>query len=452
MSKSSTFPTLRKAFGHTFTIRFVLMAIGFGTSVLVARALGAEGRGEYALILVVIQLLAPIGGILHGGNSILVGRNPEWFAYLVMQTIAWCTLLAVVVCSGMLLLPDGVLATIFGRTDLATIAVVTFTLWGMTSEAGLRDLLMGRQRFFFVNWTELGSAVFHLTGALTLFLWSKTLGVIFILSVVSAKNAIKVFTYLSRWGCSTSGIYVKNIHRKLLSSSLKIGTRKVILGISTMLILKVDIWLLGYMSEESTIGIYHVAVGVCTVFLAITQVLNSLVKAKSVSEKGGAGRAVLVSKMVLIAGIIGCAIMARFGEIFFRNIYGSEFASAYDPATILIIALVGWGYSSPLAGYIVGKRKYPWFVVIGAIIALVLNVGLNFWWIPIWKANGAAFASLATYIFMMSLFVYEFWKNTDIYLTQFFWVNEDERELLVNMFNNILAEVSQRVKMHRGRG
>ena len=450
MSKSSTFPTLRKAFGHTFTVRFVLMAIGFGTSVLVARALGAEGRGEYALILVVIQLLAPIGGVLHGGNSILVGKNPERFAYLVMQTIAWCTLLAVVVCSGMLLLPDGVLETIFGRTDLATIAVVTFTLWGMTSEAGLRDLLMGRQRFFFVNWTELGSAVFHLTGALTLFLWSKTLGVIFILSVVSAKNAIKVFTYLSRWEYSTS-IDVKNTRGKLLSNSLKIGTRQAIFGISTMLVLKVDIWLLGYMSEESTVGVYHVAVGVCTVFLAITQVLNSLVKAKSVSEKGGAGRAVLVSKMVLIAGIIGCAIMVRFGEIFFRNIYGSEFASAYDPATILIIALVGWGYSSPLAGYIVGKRKYPWFMVISAIIALILNIFLNFWWIPIWKANGAAFASLVTYILMMSLFIYEFWKNTDIYLTQFFWLDEDERELLVNMSNNILVEVSQRVKMHRWR-
>jgi len=416
------------------------MTIGFGTSVLVARALGAGGRGQYALILVVIQLLAPIGGILHGGNSILVGENFERFDNLVVQTITWCTLLAVVVCGGMLLLPNGVLEIIFGRTDLATIAVVTFTLWGMTSEAGLRDLWMGRQRFFFVNWTELGSAVFHLTGALILFLWSTTLGIIFILSVVSAKNAIKVFTYLSKWGRTQSSINVTPNYKRLLTRSFGIGKRQVLFGVSTMLVLKVDVWFLSYMSKDSTVGIYHVAVGVCTVFLALTQVLNSLIKAKSVSEKGGARRAVLVSKLVLIAGIIGYSIMTLFGDTFFRYVYGSEFAQAYTPATILIIALVGWGYSSPLAGYIVGKKQYPWFVVIGAIITLVFNIGLNYWWIPTWQAEGAAFASLVSYIFLMSVFVYEFWRKTNIYAAQFFWLGESERELLLTMSKNVLEK------------
>jgi O-antigen/teichoic acid export membrane protein len=425
------------------------MVIGFGTSVLVARALGAEGRGEYALILVVIQLLAPIGGILHGGNSILVGESFERLDYLVVQTIVWCTLLAVVVCGGMLLLPNRVLETIFGRTDLATIGVVTFTLWGMTSEAGLRDLWMGRQRFFFVNWTELGTAVFHLTGAFTLFLWSKTLGVIFILSVVSAKNAIKVFSYLSEWEHAQNSSHFIKRYRKLISGSLKIGTRQVIFGISTMLILKVDIWLLGYLSQKSTVGIYHIAVGVCTVFLALTQVLNSLIKAKSVSETGGADRAVLVSKLVLVAGIIGSALMVTFGEVFFRYIYGSAFAPAYNPATILIIALIGWGYSSPLAGYIVGKEKYPWFVVISAIVALIFNVGLNIWLIPIWKASGAAFASLVAYIFMMSVFTYEFWRNTDTYFAQFFLFSRDEIKLIASVANKILGQVNESCKLHR---
>ena len=86
-----------------------------------------------------------------------------------------------------------------------------------------------------------------------------------------------------------------------------------------------------------------------------------------------------------------------FGDLAIKILYGEEFAAAGKPLKIITwytafsylgVARNAWIVSE-------GKQKYLKYIY---ACAAILNVILNFVFIPFWGASGAAFASLITQI------------------------------------------------------
>ena len=90
------FPFIKKAVNsdlsqkvvETFVTRILLIGIGLVTSVIVARILGPEGRGLYAVALAVGAIGMQFGNLgLHASNTYYVSRDRSLLPLLVSNTL-----------------------------------------------------------------------------------------------------------------------------------------------------------------------------------------------------------------------------------------------------------------------------------------------------------------------------------------------------------------------------
>ncbi|NIR45300.1 MAG: polysaccharide biosynthesis protein, partial [Gammaproteobacteria bacterium] len=77
-------------------------------------------------------------------------------------------------------------------------------------------------------------------------------------------------------------------------------------------------------------------------------------------------------------------------------LYGVEFLPAVGPFWLLLPGIISIAVGRVLSSDLNG-RGLPGAVARANGLALVLNLALNLWWIPIWGASGAAAATTVSY-------------------------------------------------------
>jgi O-antigen/teichoic acid export membrane protein len=168
------------------------------------------------------------------------------------------------------------------------------------------------------------------------------------------------------------------------------------------LIAKTDILMIGYFTDTTNVGIYSVAVSISNVtsfiLVAINTVFaprisalyhqNKLKELKNiysfVTKWGLAATLVLFSAIVLYPD----AIMLSFGKDFLNGSYALIIISF---GHIVNMAVGSAGYINIMTGY----RKIELY---NSISVLLLNVTLNYFFIPIYGIEGAAVASLVSLV------------------------------------------------------
>jgi hypothetical protein len=85
--KTKTSDFVRKV-AETFLTRILLIGIGLITSVIVARVLGPEGRGLYAVAATIAAMGVQLGNLgLHASNTYYVAQKPELLPFLMGNTL-----------------------------------------------------------------------------------------------------------------------------------------------------------------------------------------------------------------------------------------------------------------------------------------------------------------------------------------------------------------------------
>jgi O-antigen/teichoic acid export membrane protein len=77
-------------------------------------------------------------------------------------------------------------------------------------------------------------------------------------------------------------------------------------------------------------------------------------------------------------------------------LFGTTFAPAVPMFRILIAATIVYGMNNILSNHLAAEGL-PWPAVGIWLVALVINLGLNLYWIPGQGGQGAAYASLVAY-------------------------------------------------------
>ena len=144
--------------GSTLAARGLLVAVAFGTSILLARGLGAAGRGEYAVATAVSSIgiqLASLG--MHTSSAWFVARDPRQLGRLLVNGLV----VGSVVGGGLAVLV-GLAATAF--PSLAPIPTILVLLSLVAIPFGLANLVvlnltLGLDRIRDFNALELGQRV-----------------------------------------------------------------------------------------------------------------------------------------------------------------------------------------------------------------------------------------------------------------------------------------------------
>jgi O-antigen/teichoic acid export membrane protein len=369
------------------------LASGLLTSIMLARSLGASGRGELALLLQTPALVATALGFgIGSASTYFVGRDMrtpgEAFADSTVVIIPASLLgapVAVVMSSTMPGL-DGV------TTGLMALAAITIPLTlGLLLTTGIAT---GIKR---IEALALRQSVASLGGLalIALLFFSGRLNVASALSATILANVGTLAATVSVCGRQIRRTIARpSLHR--LTATAGYSARAHLSAVAGLLGRRQDVLLLGYLGTASQVGIYAVGTLLAELLWQLSSAISSPLMARSLQadETDGALIAAQAGRITFAVTLAAMVCLAATAFPLIGMLYSPAFMPAGWVFMLLAPGVLIYGIGSVLAQYMLAQGRL--FLGTSIVIA-VSNLLLNLLAIPLWGVYGAALASTVSY-------------------------------------------------------
>ena len=369
--------------------------LSVATGILLARTVGAEGKGLYTVAMTLPIMVAAIGQL---------GMGQALIYYLRQRVLSREQIL------GTLILADAVLGTglfvlaIWGAPELSTnlfrgldptliwVAALFIPVRLVVSQ--LKALLrgLGRMRAFSVVSTFQGAAAL---GAVLL-MWAG--GDLEIARILSAQLAIELCLVGVCALLACRGMALPRPGLGTLRRLLGFGLRSHVVYILVLLEKRFDILLVNAFLDPARVGIYTVAVGLAQLVSLMSNSMGLVLYPRIAGASSKEVREFLprISRLTLLTSALLAAALLAVGQFVIWILYGGEFADAYAPLVLLLPGVIMLGLSLVCETYLRGTGR-PGISSVVAALSFATNLMLNLVLIPRYGIAGAAFASSVSY-------------------------------------------------------
>ena len=385
---------------ETFATRVLLIGIGLITSVIVARILGPEGRGLYAVAAAIGAIGVQFGNLgLHASNTYYVAKDRSLLPALVGNTFVVSfafggggAFAAWIVFS---LWPD--LAPVNGFLLIIALTWIPFGLAYML----MQNLLLGLQEVRAYNVVELTTKIlsvclitvviaFNLTSVETVF--SAGLVSLFI-SFLWALWRLKPHLY--KMPLPSLPLFTKNI---------RYGLKAYIATFFAFLVLRIDLLMVKYILGSEQAGYYSIAATMADMVYMLPVVVGTILFPKlsalsDVRKKWELAKKISYGVGCLMLVLVVAAVLLAEPVVGF--LYGKAFLSAVPAFIWLMPAILLLSVNTVLMNYF-ASIGMPSIVIYSPGVAALLNIVLNIYLIPGWGCVGAAWSSVAAYGMMLA--------------------------------------------------
>ncbi len=187
------------------------------------------------------------------------------------------------------------------------------------------------------------------------------------------------------------------------SKLLAVSWPLIFSNLSVMIYLYVDQIMLGQLATAKAVGIYAVAVKISEnwgfLVLTITRsVTPHIIEAKKISEKLYYQRLQNICNLSALIFYIVAISLTFFSKPLIVLLFGREYASAGIVLSIHIWSSI-WMFFGNIKQVWVATEELTKFALTASFMGAIINIGLNFWLIPIYQEVGAAIATVISYTF-----------------------------------------------------
>ena len=286
-------------------------------------------------------------------------------------------------------------APVFQSAILWGLLTLPFKLLSILSNQLLRNQFKKR---LFVGF-NVATAVITI-GSAVLLLWKTDLGIkgIF-LSVLLGDLLVLPFRLRA-----VTEFLILRFNFSLLKEVLAYGVPFLPVSIAYWVFSGADRFMLEQMTDFATVGRYTVAVtlsGVMSVLAGGIANAWSPIAVKTYEEDQAVAKVLYARflKVLIFFPLIFIAGMCFLGKEVFSLILSKEYQEIFYPTLLIIIGISFKLSTQVTASGISLKKKTKYFTYITLIIAF-LNIGLNYLLIPVFREEGAALATMISYIFL----------------------------------------------------
>ncbi len=393
----------------TFTTGVLNLLLGVGTSVILARVLGPEGRGIYALAALLPSLIVTFGNLGIGPATVYYVARGDFRR---QEILGNNILLSIGIGSVGVL--AGLVVVIFFRENVfpgvssgyLLLALVLVPVEIFFSYA--RYVLLGAQRIKEFNYVQIAQSALFL-GFIALALLGLRVGVTgAILAALFTWLVIDVLVF--RLAKQVAG----GIHLKPNNSYIKrattYGIQAHLSNILGFLNYRVDMFLVNGFLGPAAVGLYAVGVGLVEKLWMVSQAASTVLFPRVAAETEEERRkefTPLVARTVLWTTALGALVLAFLSRWIVLFLYSEAFLPAVGALQALLVGIVALSAGRVLANDIAG-RGYPGLNIYIGMAAVMTNIVLNLLWIPRYGIVGAAWASTVSYSvsFLSALFFY----------------------------------------------
>lgn len=199
----------------------------------------------------------------------------------------------------------------------------------------------------------------------------------------------------------------KNLSKSLLKDSFYV----MLSSAALFIYLKVDQVIIGKLLDNSSVGLYAVAVKLSEIWYFIpgiisTSLFPAIINAKEIGEKVYRNRLKFFYFLLGGLSLLIAIPISIFAKPIILFMFGSGYANAASILQIYIWSGVGIFLSTGTNQYMVAEGMLKSIFILN-LFGMILNIVLNFILIPLIGLNGSALASLISYCFI-PLFVFSF--------------------------------------------
>ncbi len=435
-----------------FLVQVTGLISGFVVSVLTARILGADGRGDFALLLNTSNFLVLLLGmnlspaIVHAISS---NRTP------LRQTVNSISLVIIILVLACLLtllfFPFKKFDFLLPESRNPFYTKVVLLVMFITSTTGI-----------LINSFLNGKKLFREQQKLYIFFVPVILAMYITLYSTHSKLSFSSFiiyyvviTFLQILGAYY--LYARYMRPPFKFVFLNTGQLKYILAYSLtayianlfqFLSYRMDFWFVKYYNGSEQLGIYSLAVSLAQMLWLLPQAIATIFLAYSgsgnhdtvVNQTNALTRIAL--SVLLVAGGVLFLVMGFMIPFF----YGNEFSNAVFLFRVLLLGIIPFSITTIIASYFGGKGQVR-INMYGGIIGFIFCLCFDIILIPVYGNKGAAIATVISYCVSTIYTIYVYIKASDSSLRQLFVLNKQDIIFLKAKFKSILvADTSRKSK------
>jgi O-antigen/teichoic acid export membrane protein len=380
---------------QTYATQLAAAFLSLGNVLIIARALGPEGRGQVAFLTAVAWLAASLATLgLQEANVNFASSDPDSRRSLATNSVVLSLLFGgttIVLLTGLI----AVFPAVAGDSD-PTLRAITFAfLPVIVLQIVLRLLVQADYGFGVTNLAFVLAPILNVTFN----------GVCAALGVLSVGTALGVWLAGQALECA---IFVWYVHRRLAGfghADLALARRAVGFGAKAhagrvMLLgnYRLDQWFVGAIAGSRELGLYSVAVAWAEALWYLPTALASVQRPDLVraGRREAARQATRVFRAATLVTAVLALIMVAAAPILCVTVFGEDFRGSIDMLRILAFAAFGVVALKLFGSALVAQgRPLLQTTAIGAgfVCTIVLDIVL----IPPFGGTGAAIATLTTH-------------------------------------------------------
>ncbi len=340
--------------------RDVLVSVGFtglivlsalANSVVIARMVGTEGRGLYALLVAVTALAWPLaGGGLNHAATWRVGGGDDVSRVATLNHV-WAALVLLVgggVAAAVLALHRGIPGGDVALVALAASLIVPAMVYCELT----RGLVLGQKRVWAYNGIALASALCLLAANLFLLRGGSryvlvTLGIAYWVPAL----AIGLLHLVRLRQARPPG-------RELTRRSLRYGVRAAGATLAETTLMRVDVLLMAVWIPVADVGIYSTADQCAHMVALLGIVAGRMMLAQSAADPDGRqtrSKLGLAARLLIAVTALGTVLAAATAWFLIPLIFGEAFAPAWVGVLVLMPAALGKGLYALFSTYLLGQ-------------------------------------------------------------------------------------------------
>lgn len=421
------------------------MIVGLAVVTIIARVLGPEGQGQYAVIILLPTMLMTLlnmgvqsASVFHIGQ-----RNYS------IQTVYSTNLLIAVFLSlfsvalGLIvihIIGDNVFSDVPNHYLLLILLVIPILYMNKLFQA----IFQGCQDFKSFNIIIITTQVVNLlfvilivyllplglVGALISFFIGQIITLITIMQLLKKRLSIKLVD--------------RSVSTSLIKQSFSYGVKAHLSNILAFINYRADIILISYFMNPVAVGVYVIAVTISEKMWVFSQAISTVLfpRISSYSEETQRNKLTsMVSKIVLYISAIVAIVVFFTVDSLVIIIFGIEYIESSTIIKILLPGIVLFSMDKILSNDLAG-RGLPIINFRVSLITVMINITLNIALIPLYGLSGAAIATTTGYCITWIIKVITFSKITSTSLTSLFLITKDEFIL----YKGVLVSIGKKIR------
>lgn len=383
----------------TMLARLAMVAIGLGTTIIVTRILGPNGRGLYAVAASVGAIGLQFGCLgLHAANTYSVSRNRALLPLLLGNSL----LASIVVGGGGAVIAWGLftfwpdVAPVHGVLLVLSLAIIPLNITLLL----IQNLLLGIGEVRAYNIVDVFNKIFCVILLCALIL-------IDLVSVESVFSVSLIATFISvvwvLFRLSSKCDHNFKLSLSLFSENLSYGFKAYLAAFFSFMVLRADLLMVQYLIGEREAGYYSIAAALGDMVYMLPVVIGTILFPKISAIENDMEKLVLVRKVIIVVSVIMLIVVGGSGlvsKILITTMFGDSFLPS-QPAFIWLLPGIYFLSINTVCMNYFASIGMPSVAVYSPLVAMVINLCANYYLIPLYGIVGASFSSVAAYGLML---------------------------------------------------